>query len=456
MYYFQRVILTFGCLIVVIQCDDFEYDCMTPNMEHGWCVEAKYCKPMVKVLTSLQYPVSQNLRDELNKYVCSSNEVIYVCCTSNPIVLQARNSNDEQNQDYHRKCKTPAGADGSCINLNSCQQILEAMKSLKRPVSPSLSQQIMKYKCGIENGGVKVCCPDEPVTFNDGGSASVTPDVSRHRNLRLLPDTCGYNNVGNDKIVNGRNAQLNEFPWMALLGYSSYRGTVYKCGGTIINDRHILTAAHCIKSPQNPYTVRVGEYNLATRNDCVTLLNGKVKCSPRVQNLAVEQSIIHPEYNNRTITNDIALIRVQKISINIENIRPICLPLDNLRNSIPEYLIATGWGVSDTRLGRSSEILQKVSMPVVDLRTCTNNYRLARRVRLSEKQICAGGRNNRDTCRGDSGGPLQQIRFYNGQARFIQYGVVSIGPRECGEDEKPSVNTNVAYYMDWILDTLIP
>ncbi|CAH1181758.1 unnamed protein product [Phyllotreta striolata] len=457
MYLFLRALLSVGCLIVVTKCQDYNEYCMTPNSEYGSCVLVRDCRPMMNFLQTLHRPVPQSVTKQLNRYVCRSGSPgAHVCCPNGPIVLPTGNSNNGQHHGSRYNCKTPNDADGSCIVVRRCKPMLEALQFVGRPVPQSVSQEVNRYVCGSDNGETKICCPDGTITLNGGGSDSGPPDVSRHRNLGLLPYDCGYLDDANDKIRNGQNAELNEFPWMALLGYRSSKGVQFQCGGTIINERYILTAAHCIKSSQNPYTVRVGEYNLATRNDCVTMINGKVKCTPGVQNVAVEQNIVHPDYNSYTISNDIALIRVHKININLENIRPVCLPLGDLRNSKPSYYIVTGWGVVDIESGRTSDILQKVSLKTIDLKTCSNIYKSQSRVKLTEKQICAGGKNNQDACPGDSGGPIHEATFFNEAARYIQQGVVSFGPRECGLEGYPGVYTNVAYYMDWILDNLKP
>lgn len=75
---------------------------------------------------------------------------------------------------------------------------------------------------------------------------SQPPDVTNHPNLRLLDHTnCGIINM--DKIVGGSVAGIQEFPWMALLAYrTGAPKPEFRCGGSVINNRYILTAAHCV------------------------------------------------------------------------------------------------------------------------------------------------------------------------------------------------------------------
>lgn len=84
---------------------------------------------------------------------------------------------------------------------------------------------------------------------------------------------------------------------------------------------------------------------------------------------------------------------------------------------------------------------------------CRKVYQKTQAV-ITRKQICVGGKNGGDSCNGDSGGPAQQIAYYNNDAKFVQYGVVSFGPRICGQEGFPGVYTRVDYYMDWILDNM--
>ncbi|CAH1283065.1 unnamed protein product [Diabrotica balteata] len=357
-------------------------------------------------------------------------------------------------------CRTPNGGTGDCIPVRQCKPMIDVLRTVKRPLSPSISKQLNAYYCSFANNVANVCCPQEPIIVQDDSNAEVQqppPDVSNHRNLNLLPSDCGYIDTSN-KIRHGQDADLNEFPWMALLSYRTRRGPDFKCGGTIINNRYILTAAHCISNLDTPLLgVRVGEYNTRTRRDCVIAIDGSEKCiKDPVQDLAIEEIIPHPQFNATIISNDIGLLRVAKINLDVESARPVCLPLGEHRTDEFTRVTVTGWGVTDTQTGATSDILQKVDLPVVDLDHCRNVYKNQSRARITYKQVCAGGKNNQDSCPGDSGGPLHVARVIDNSARYIQHGVVSFGPRECGLEGYPGVYTRVAYYMDWILDNIRP
>lgn len=95
----------------------------------------------------------------------------------------------------------------------------------------------------------------------------------------------------------------------------------------------------------------------------------------------------------------------------------------------------------------------KVRVPVVSLNRCAAVYQRVSRT-IESTQICAGGVQGQDSCRGDSGGPLM------GQApsanNWVVVGVVSYGPAPCGTQGWPGVYTRVGAYIDWILSKLRP
>lgn len=115
-----------------------------------------------------------------------------------------------------------------------------------------------------------------------------------------------------------------------------------------------------------------------------------------------------------------------------------------------EQLTVTGWGVYEQRI--ASPVMLKVNLPRFPQDKCTSVY--AKQTEIWHKQMCMGGEQGRDSCSGDSGGPLQGPTVYNGDSRYVQYGVVSFGVRNCGTQGFPGVYTRVDYYIDWILDNL--
>ncbi|KAL0270397.1 UNVERIFIED_CONTAM: hypothetical protein PYX00_007822 [Menopon gallinae] len=242
---------------------------------------------------------------------------------------------------------------------------------------------------------------------------------------------------------------------MALLAYSSNSETIpddtisYRCGGTVINHRYILTAAHClVNTDYRLLGVRLGEHDLRTERDCQEV------CAPPVQDIIAEEVIPHPQYR-RPDKNDIGLIRLQRDIIFNQAVRPICLPIgrtQQLKSLDGQKVTVTGWGT--TEFGTNSPILKKVDLPIVPISRCARIYNTS--VQITAQHICAGGSQGKDSCAGDSGGPLQNLAQKAGELVYIQYGVVAFGPRHCGSWGMPGVYTRVGYYMEWILNNMRP
>ncbi|XP_060535684.1 CLIP domain-containing serine protease HP8-like [Cylas formicarius] len=133
------------------------------------------------------------------------------------------------------------------------------------------------------------------------------------------------------------------------------------------------------------------------------------------------------------------------------NIKPICLPVSEINDDLTgKSAIVSGWGA--TEKDYKSPILLKVSVPVLSLSVCHKVYQQF--ASITDQQICAGGYNDRDSCGGDSGGPMKYVGLVDGSPRYIQYGILSFGPRQCGADGQPGIYTRVGSYIQWILDNM--
>ncbi|XP_056634742.1 phenoloxidase-activating factor 3-like isoform X1 [Diorhabda sublineata] len=350
--------------------------------------------------------------------------------------------------------------DEVCIAIRQCPYFNDLLNNSPIPRPRNVIAQIRDRQCGFKNKIPFVCCekstktPEEDTIktklISTANRNAFTDPITNHPNYHLLPkDTCGTIST-DSRITNGHTAGVIEYPWMALIFYNSSvfipEGVIdFRCGGTVINDRYVLTAAHCIIN-SSIVGVRLGEYNVKSQVDCDEITG---YCSPPIQDFLIEKIIVHPEYNTKTFSNDIALIKLKgPITFNNENIQPICLPIEtplSLRSGI-----VSGWGVTED--GYKTEVLMKVRIPILPLSHCNRLFQKS--ASLSNNQICAGGRKGRDSCGGDSGGPLQEVGDVNGVIRIMQYGIVSFGPKNCGTEGIPGVYTKVSSYMEWILDNL--
>ncbi|XP_054257943.1 CLIP domain-containing serine protease HP8-like [Macrosteles quadrilineatus] len=286
-------------------------------------------------------------------------------------------------------------------------------------------------------------------------------DLVNHANFKLIhpyQEECGQSLA--DRIIGGINASLGQYPWLARLGYSfgQTKGKssvdVYECGGAIITDRYILSAAHC--SPEalgiKLVQVRLGEYDTETDPDCVDGV-----CAPPVQDVDVESHICHPNYNKEDYHNDICLIRLATpIQFN-DFVQPICLPIYELflTNTFETYVMeVAGWGVYNISIRMPHKILQTVKVPIANHWLCELSY--SSKAAIHETQFCAGGIIGRDSCSGDSGGPLMRPFSIDAPPKYFLVGIVSFGPKKCAETDSPGVYTKASDYMKWILDNIAP
>lgn len=380
-----------------------------------------------------------------------------------------------QSQGRQSDCTTPRGAPGLCMRIRECPQLLSLLQA--RPLRPEAIDFLRQSQCGFDGREPRVCCANEntnsnpypgggqPAPWNptDGnyGNQPVPNSNEDNENLQydlsnnpLLPVDCGKDL--SQRIFGGERTELDEFPWMALLEYRKPNGKSTACGGVLVNRRYVLTAAHCIKGKDLPDTwrlegVRLGEYNTETEQDCIQDDEDSTVCADDPITVGVEEQIAHEMYRplSRDQKYDIALLRLSRDVTFTNFIKPICLPTNS---ALSQKLYVAGWGKTENR--SSSNIKLKLSIPVVNRNQCDATYNNAG-VRLGFGQICAGGQRGKDSCRGDSGGPLMAVeRAADGTGRWITVGVVSFGPSPCGMPGWPGVYTRVIDFVPWMLSKM--
>lgn len=136
----------------------------------------------------------------------------------------------------------------------------------------------------------------------------------------------------------------------------------------------------------------------------------------------------------------------------LDFIKPICLPSPSETATAGSKLIVSGWG--RTEYSNASPIKLKLKVPIVSKNQCKSRFRTAG-VTISESlQLCAGGERGRDSCNGDSGGPLMNT-FRNDSGQWYIEGIVSFGAR-CGSQGWPGIYTKVGEYLEWIHENVKP
>lgn len=367
--------------------------------------------------------------------------------------------------EYGGGCKTPVNQPGSCVLVAECDFIRRVL------AKPVLEKNDVRYieasRCGTYQKKALVCCAlpatAAPNIGGTGSSGSIgqrvqTSGLSLEDKRRLLPlaPQCGVQY--DDRIVGGERTGVTAYPWLARIQHYDDRSNKYMfhCGGSLISTRYVLTAAHCLKGIPKGWTVnavRLGEWDTATDPDCENN-----ECYDPIQDIPIQQLIAHENFiNTRTeVHNDIALLRLASEAKLTDTVTPICLPLGSNFVDRPvdgKRLFVAGWGQTETEPG--SRFKQHVAVPKVPMQYCRAQYSSAN---IDERQICAGGEAGKDSCRGDSGGPLMDILEPTRQQphpAFYLMGIVSFG-RQCGTSGIPGVYTNVNRFENWILNNIEP
>ncbi|XP_052889014.1 prostasin-like [Anopheles moucheti] len=284
----------------------------------------------------------------------------------------------------------------------------------------------------------------------------VVIETDNNRKIRLLPmSTCGPNPYASRK--ESSKPVLLGYPWVGLLEYTETGSREKKtiCQATLISDLYLITGAHCVSSIPRRYTlssVRLGEYDKNTMTDCAQV-DGQTVCAPPVQTLRIESVITHTGFNKPRYANDIALIRLRdRADTSRNNVKPICLPVTNeLRSQKPTHYTLTAWAS-----GSSGNLLERSQRELVDSIECQQLY-TERSVLLEKttRQICIKQQQESSArCKfPSSAAPLQLVQQVQGTSRYVLYGVLSYGPKSCSA-LYPDVYTNVASYVDWILENI--
>lgn len=240
---------------------------------------------------------------------------------------------------------------------------------------------------------------------------------------------CGQKLVLN-RIVGGTETEVNEYPWQAGLADRDTDGLF--CGGSLINNRYVVTAAHCVEGRDvSSFTVRLREHDVTSASETRLVLRN------------VSRIIAHPDYDADTDLNDIALLRLKNTVQVSRRLGPVCLPSQTKNRYVGRTAKATGWGATSHN-GPTANLLREVDVPVLSHRECKfrTNYAPSR---IFFRMLCAG-EVGKDSCQGDSGGPLV---YQDRKGNYDMIGVVSFG-FGCAFEGYPGVYVRVNQYLNWI------
>merc|ERR1712179_839490 len=365
----------------------------------------------VATFTSPGYPADYTSKSKCQWLFKSSDPSGKVSVTCSSFTLQPTNKKGKCQNDFLR-----LGLEKFCGNNGPV--VVTKGSSMKILFKSNKKANYAGFTCTAQ---VFNCTTNAPVTNAPVTNAPVTNSPSGRC-------VCGKANRAT-RIVGGETTMVNEYPWQVAL-VSRGSSSVF-CGGSLINDRWVLTAAHCTQS--GVQQVLLGNHFQSTTDSTERRIN-------------VRRVVDHPNYNDRTLNNDFSLLELSS-PVDLKSvdpgIRPVCLPSASNPTQYEDVpSVVSGWGTTSSG-GSQPNALRDVVVRTMSNSACSGSYGGA----ITNAMICAANP-GKDSCQGDSGGPL--VRNVGGY--FNQIGVVSWGSG-CADVRFPGVYSRVTNAINWITST---
>uniref|UniRef100_A0A8D9F2W7 Serine protease nudel n=1 Tax=Cacopsylla melanoneura TaxID=428564 RepID=A0A8D9F2W7_9HEMI len=238
-------------------------------------------------------------------------------------------------------------------------------------------------------------------------------------------DASGTPMLTSGRVVGGKKSQPGAWPWLIAL----YRDGFFHCGGVILDESWVMTAAHCVDGFEKHYfEVYAGMLR-------------RFSFSPSEQVRPVSRIVMHSMFKRVEMINDLALLQLATPLRYNRYVRPICLPDVTEQTEPFSTCTAVGWGAVFEH-GPDPDHMREVQVPI--LPSCKHYED-----RVSDV-ICAGmPQGGRDTCQGDSGGPLL-CKVPGTETSWYVAGVVSHG-EGCARPNEPGVYTRVSQFVPWLM-----
>ncbi|KAM4016318.1 transmembrane protease serine 13 [Anomaloglossus baeobatrachus] len=285
--------------------------------------------------------------------------------------------------------------------------------------TPTVSQVPMSDNVGLFSSG-------SSNTIQGGLDSQVCPS---RQYLSVRCSDCGLQQRSS-RIIGGTVAQLGDWPWQVSVQIHTNNQFEHICGGTIINNRYVLSAAHCFTG-----IVALQYWRIVTGT--VNLAESRVVSS-------IEAVIRHEKYNDDTDDFDAVLVKLTNPLTFSATVQPACLPMSSQTFDPDSQCWISGFGKTVAASKDTSPILMNAEVSIISTSVCNrpNIYASA----ITDRMMCAGDlRGGRDSCQGDSGGPLVCMQ----EGRYYLAGVTSWGSG-CGQAYKPGVYTRVTEMVPWI------
>uniref|UniRef100_A0A6M2DUH7 Putative trypsin-like serine protease n=1 Tax=Xenopsylla cheopis TaxID=163159 RepID=A0A6M2DUH7_XENCH len=238
-----------------------------------------------------------------------------------------------------------------------------------------------------------------------------------------LACVCAYQDHSS-RIVNGQEAQVGQFPIQVFLDLTLKTNDKSRCGGSLLSDRWVLTAAHCFDNLKD-IQVFVGAHDISKSDE----LNRQTR--------KVAKYLQHEKYDQSTLEYDIGLLKLATPIICNDYAKLTKLNKDKSKTFVGKTATVSGWGIfKDFPNFKLPDKLQYTTLEVQPQEDCKKVWGAY----IRDYTICAK-HEKQSICIGDSGGPLT--------VDGLQIGVVSFGSTPCAQDI-PSGFVNVASFLDWI------
>ncbi|XP_077284928.1 CLIP domain-containing serine protease B4-like [Arctopsyche grandis] len=268
-----------------------------------------------------------------------------------------------------------------------------------------------------------------------------------------VESSCGRRVVSFAPLVTlGQQVERGDFPWhIALYLYSMNKLSIsYHCGGTLMSNSIVITAAHCVTAHNAPmapnrFAIALGKFDLYSKEPGAIIIK-------------VSQVIVHENYGYTSLQNDIALLLLEtKVNYN-EYIQPVCMWEEANTNKQSVFNVVgkvPGWGKNERE--ELSQYLYAASVPIVDDLICFQSHEAFYSKYLTNKTICAGypRGNGTNVCNGDSGGGLViPITQSDQKVSWYLRGIVSVAIAKANEKSCDpnyyAIYTDVPQYIKWI------
>ncbi|XP_063709765.1 brachyurin-like [Culicoides brevitarsis] len=230
------------------------------------------------------------------------------------------------------------------------------------------------------------------------------------------------------RVINGEEAKPGQFPFQALLTPEFPEGKAL-CGGVLVSDRFVLTAAHCLHKALS-VEVTLGALDRTNLQE-----EGRVTFLVNATDFKV-----HEKYNV-LVHNDIGIIRLPESVTFTDRVQPAKLPENDKNKYENEVAVVSGWGVEHFGDKEAPKKLRFTDLTVITNAECRKSYNF---LLIKDTTLCAQGQNNKSACSGDSGGPL--VTKKSGEL----VGLTSFVGAEGCEVGLPGGYTRVSKYLDWI------